>query len=443
MKKQHLHFMGIGGSGASGAASIASHLGYIVSGCDLILSSEYVKHVPVAVKRQEGHSSKHLDGVDMLVISPAVTALDPKNPEISQAKARRIPVVTWPVFLGSVLAKDKRVIAVCGTHGKSTTTALIGLMLEAVGLSPTVLLGAIVPKWNRNYRIGTSDLFVIEADEYNESFLAYHPHIMVLTTLEYDHPDYFPSFDTMVNAFVTFVCQITPRGQLIIDPDDPGTRKLVVKLRKLQGISLPHITRLKQHVLKQVTQHTRLMGEFNRKNAALALLAVCYLGVSREQSLEALHDFEGVRRRLDLVGEVGGVRVYDDYAHHPTAIKATLTAVNQQFPDRPVLVVFQPHMYSRTKALELRFIDTFRTAPFAQAVIVDIFAAREKEVPGVSSQALVEKVGNPRVQYIGGLHEAADFVSQNATKGTIILVMGAGDSTKVSRRILAKLKRNY
>lgn len=432
--------MGIGGSGASGAASIASHFGYIVSGCDRTLASEYVKQVPETVVRQEGHSPKHLDGVDMLVISPAVIALDPKNPEILQAKARKIPVITWPVFLGSVLVQDKRVIAVCGTHGKSTTTALIGLMLEAVGLSPTVLLGAIVPKWNRSYLVGTSDLFVIEADEYNESFLAYHPEIIVLANLEYDHPEYFSSFGQMIDAFIKFVCQMDPQGLLILDPDDPGTRKLVIKLRRLQDISLPRIVHLEQHVLKQATQVTRLMGEFNKKNAALALLAVGYLGVSREQSHAALHDFEGVRRRLELVGEVGGVRVYDDYAHHPTAIKATLTAVKQQFPDRPVLVVFQPHMYSRTKVLEPKFIDTFRTAPFARAVIVNIFAAREKKISGVSSQALVEKIGQSRVQYIGGLLTAADFITHNVSRGSIVLVMGAGDSTTISRRILGNLK---
>ncbi len=437
---KRIHFMGIGGSGASAAAAVAAHAGFSVTGCDTAGQTEYSGSLPSLVKWHPKHDPMHLAGVDLLVLSPAVSALDPTNSELREAIANNIPVTTWPQFVGQVLQKGKVVLAVCGTHGKSTTTALIGLMLEEAGLDPTVMVGAVVPKWQANYRVGESSYFVIEADEYNNSFHAYHPSLIVLTNLEYDHPEFFSSFGEMVKSFVQFVGNLKKGGAFVFDPQDPGTNKLraLLQVRKVPA-AMRHITEADQ-VLARKAVH--IPGEFNRRNAALANAATSLMGVTETAAKRVLRHFHGIGRRFELVGAADDIAVYDDYAHHPTAIARTLEAARARFKDGRLWVVWEPHMFTRTKVLWKDFVRVFNEGAYDHAVIVDIYPAREQDPGDVSSKQLVAEIADRRVEY-RSMSDVPLYIAQHVKRGDYVLCMGAGDSSKLSRAILTAIKEYH
>lgn len=400
--------MGVAGSGISAVAAIAAYAGFKISGCDLNLDSEYLSGLKSGLQFQcwEGHDPGHLQDVDLLIITPAVTSLDPKNKELLEAKKKKIPILTWQEFMGWYLQQDKFVIAVAGTHGKSTTTAMIGLILEKAGLDPTVEVGAIVPEWGRNFRLGGDRYFVCEADEFNDNFLNYHPDIVVITNVEMDHPEYFANLAAVKKSFAKFVGNLKPGGFLV----DQG--------------KLPADTKL------------RVPGGFNRQNAALAWKVAARLGVDDKIICQTLEEFTGLGRRFEFKGEALGARIYDDYAHHPTAIKVTLEAARQKFPHQKIWLVFQPHMFSRTKYLFDDFVKVLQEAPVDKIIILDIFPAREKDRGLVSSRELVSAVGKKDVQYPGRLEEAVRYLTQNIKKGDIVINMGAGDIYRLSPILL-------
>lgn len=387
-------------------AALAQAAGYQVTGCDLDASSDYLKDLST-IAISQGHSSAHINKVDLVVASPAILSLDPNNEELERAHDQQIPVMTWQEFMGKFLQKDKFVIAVAGTHGKSTTCAMIGMILAAAGLDPTVEVGAIVRQWGKNYRLGRSKFFVCEADEFNDNFLNYYPDLAVITNIEFDHPEYFQDEKQLKSSFKKFISQVKPGGRVF---------RLDEVVRVKYNLSIP--------------------GEFNQDNASLAAACARELGIDESIIKSSLENFSGVGRRFEQVGEIGGVKVFDDYAHHPTAISKTLQAFRQKFPDEKIFCIFQPHMFSRTWALFDDFVKAFQNAPVDEIIVVDIFASREKDTGLVSSRQLMEAVGKDSVKYLSSLEDAHNWLKSRLAPGNIVVCMGAGDINKLSRKLV-------
>lgn len=439
-KKVHVHFMGIGGSGMSAVASIALAYGFKVSGCDLEGSTIYTKHLEKrGVKIFKDHNVSHLKNVDILAVTPAVFDLSPDHPELVKAQKTKT-VLTWQEFMGKFLQKDKFVLCVTGTHGKTTTTAMLGLVLEEAGFDPTVEVGAIIPKWGTNFRIGKSDYFVCEADEFNDNFLNYHPNLIILTNIEMDHPEYFQDYDDVVESFVNFIQGSKKEGILVACEDDKGVRKLLkTELKDWSG----RVIKYSLSAWEKEKIPLKLMGVHNQRNV-LGVMAACQaLGIKKEAVGKALENFTGVGRRMELIAEVKGVKVFDDYAHHPTQVAVTLQGAREAFPKARIWAVFQPHMYSRTKTLLNEFRNAFASAD--QVVVVDIYASREvkdKNRQTIHSKDVAEIIKNPDKKYIGDLKKAAEFLMRRVEKGDVVICMGAGDIYKVSRRLLRSKASN-
>lgn len=419
-----LHFVGVGGAGLSAVCLLAKNAGFEVSGCDQDQTSVYLNQIRKAkIKVEDSHNSSHVANVDALVVSPAIESLDPNNPELMFAKQSQKAIFLGEEFLANYLLKGKKLIAVAGTHGKSTTTAMIGFILEQTGLDPTILVGAIMNDYDSNLRIGKSDYFVLEADEYREKFLLYQPFIGVVTAVEMDHPEYFKDFSAVKEAFTKFAARVVKDGFLLLgkglDLKSTGAKVINFEQRKF---------------------NLKIIGGFNQANASIAFQAAQLLGVEQTKAFGALAKFSGVGRRFEFKGEEAGIKVFDDYAHHPSAIEATVRAAKEKFPDSRVWLVYQPHMYTRTAYLFDDFVETFKKLPAEMILLVDIFAARQENKENVSSMNLVKKVGQDNVKYIGDFENTAYFVAKNAVNGDVILVMGAGNIYQLSDLILKKIK---
>lgn len=429
-----IHFMGIGGAGTSAAASLAKNLGFEVSGCDTDPSSSYLKELKdLKINVENSHVPSHLKDVDLVVTSLAIEKADPQNIEISEAGKRVLSIISTEKFVVNYLAKDKFLIAISGTHGKSTTTAMIGQILEDSGEDPTVYVGAIVNRWGKNYRFGQGKYFVVEADEYKDKFLIYHPKIGIITNIEFDHPDFFKNEEEMVKSFVKFVNGFKKDSKLIVsDKSNPNSKKLIESVGDIELVegalnSDPEIS-------------LQIPGIHNVSNAKLAYLCGKILGVKEDVMFKTLSKFTGISRRFEFKVEIGGIKLFDDYAHHPTEISASLLAVREKFPNERVWCIYQPHMYSRTKGLFSEFVKSFENAPVDKLVLVDIFAAREKNEVNVSSLDLVKSIKSKDAKYIGDLEEAAIYVAKNAAFGDVVISMGAGDIVKLTKLIENKLK---
>jgi UDP-N-acetylmuramate--alanine ligase len=415
--------MGVGGAGCSAVFAIAHHFGYQVSGCDNEAKSIYLDH-NLAKLVSVGHSPDHLKGVDLLVYSPAIPAYDPQNEELLAAKKKGIETVPWEQFVSKELLPDKFVIAVAGTHGKSTVTAMVAAILEKAGLDPTCLVGAVVDAWGRNYRVGKSKYFIIEADEYSEKFLLFPAAIAAITNIEFDHPEYFGDFENLKEAFGKFVKTLKKRSILITGPR--------VELENPNGETIK--------VSKPANFNLKMVGEFNQLNAAVAAAVAEKLGVREEIIKKVLESFSGLARRFEFKGEEKEVLVFDDYAHHPTAVLATAKAAREKFPNQKIWLVFQPHLYSRTKALFKEFIESFKGSPVDEIIITDIFGAREKDTGEVSSADLVRDIKGKQVKYLPSLEEAATYITKETFAGDVVVTMGAGDIYKLPELLLKKLE---
>lgn len=433
MKK--IHFMGAGGAGTSAAAALAKEFGFQVSGCDTDKESVYLHELKrLSVKIESSHTPSHLKDVDILVVSAAVEKFDSENPETLEAKKRGLTVFPTEKFVSQFLIKDKFLIAVAGTHGKSTTTAMIGQILEESSLDPTVYVGSIVTKWGRNYRFGKSKYFILEADEYEDKFLNYHPDVGIIINIEYDHPDYFKDEDQVIESFVKFVKGFKDYSKLIV-----GT--LVESSR-----GLGRLTKEIKDITKIISDNDnfgiklQIPGKHNMINAQAAFLCAESVGVNEGQIKKTLSKFSGISRRFEFNGEFNNIKIFDDYAHHPSEVSATLSAAREKFPNERIWCVFQPHTYSRTSALFEDFVKTFEEASVDKLLFVDIYAARERNPQNISSLDLAKGVKGKKSVYIGGLDEAAIYVAANAASGDIIFVIGAGDIYKLSQILLNKLK---
>lgn len=425
MEKRKVHFMGLGGAGISAVAAFAQKAGFEISGCDIDESSPFLKNLrDNQVTFSLGHDKDHVQNTDMLVISPAIESLDPDNLELFEAKKANIPVLIGEEFLAKYLIGDKKVIAVSGTHGKSTTTAMIGKILTDAGLDPSVLVGAIVKDWGTNFRIGQGNYFVLEADEYQKKFLLYSPFISVVTALEMDHPEYFKDIEDVFEAFKSFVAKTNPEGRVV--------------LGRAARLETPNAKVLGKH-FKIETLDLKLIGEFNLENASLAFEVGKILRIDDKLIKNSLENFSGIARRFDFKGEVNKIKVFDDYGHHPTAIKATIKAAKEKFPNSRVYLVYQPHMFTRTKMLFDEFVNVFKNLGIEKTILVDIYAARQENKENISSLDIVKAVDQENVVYFGDFETAVKNLTENLMQEDVVIVMGAGDIYKLSDQLLIKL----
>lgn len=417
----------------SAVAQIAKFQGYEVSGCDLQSDTPYISKVlKMGIPVAAGHDQNHLKSIDLLAVTPAAFYQSPDHPELTLAKDRGI-LVKWQQFLGDYLHHDKFVICIAGTHGKSTTTAMAGLLLEQAGLDPAVEVGATVKTWQGNVRLGTGKYFVSEADEFHNNFLHYHPDIIILNNIELDHPEFFPTFDRLLETYADFIKNLKPGGVLIYNADSPGVRQLI-SLHKsdFTGHNLyPYrLTEFPHNLTLQIP------GQHNKSNALGIIKLAEILNINPEIVHHSLHTFSGLERRLELLGEKAGIKVYDDYANHPTSYRANLEALKQQFPDSRILAVIEPHTFSRLRALLPNLHDAFKLAN--QVVVSKIFSSREVDPGDFTGADIVTAIG-AKALYIPEFPGIESYINTHKSSFDLILVMGSGNSYKLSRQILAAI----
>ena len=432
-KKQKIHFIGIGGIGVSALARYFLAQKFEVSGSDVCDSPILTDLKKIGVKIFIGHKAKNLpEGVELVVYSAAAQA---DNPELKEAKQRKIKCQTYAEALGD-LTKTMWTIAVSGMHGKSTTTAMIGLMLEKAGLDPTVIVGAKIREWgNSNCRVGKSKYLVIEADEYNASFLNYWPKMLVLTNIEEEHLDYYTGgLPQIMKTFSEYVGHLPPAGEgtLIANAQDKNIFKIVKKVKAKVVLYFYD----GQSGLK-----IKVPGAHNLSNAAAALAVAKELGITEKVALAALGNFKGAWRRMEYRGQVSGAKIYDDYGHHPTEIKVTLAGARELLKREGRLwCVFQPHQYQRTYKLFKQFLGAFEAAD--ETILLPIYsvAGREKETlkKKVSSEKLVKAIKSDKVKYAKSFNEAIKVLRKKLKKGDLAIIMGAGDIYKLTEQLIKR-----
>lgn len=445
---QHIHFIGISGAGLSALAQVMLGRGYAVSGSDPAAPNRVTDALEkLGAKIFSGHAAKNIAGADVIV---ATSAAPSDNPEIVAAHYQQVPILKRREFLREV-TRDNEVIAVAGSHGKTTTTAMIATILENAQFDPTVVVGGIVPTWHTNARVGTSNWFVIEADEYDYAFLGLEPKIAVVTNVDYDHPDLFPTREIYQNAFAEFLKQTRGDGEIVVCGDERTATNIAdaagknvihygvgqanewraadIRANELGGSDF-EIFYENQFVGKISLQ---IPGEHNVLNALGACVAAQRAGVTIGASGLTLGDFSGVGRRFQIRGMFHGATIVDDYAHHPTEIRATLRAARMRFPNARVMALFQPHTFSRTRALLDEFVNAFADAD--KVFIAEIYAAREKDDSGLSSRALVERM-NQNAQYVETLEQAEEVLRAELRLGDVLLTLGAGNVNQVGEALV-------
>ena len=443
-----VHFIGIGGVGMSAVARILVARGLEVSGSD-------VKDLPVMAELAAagaricvGYAAANLADAQTVV---AGSAIRPDNPELAAARAAGLPVLHRSEALAAAMGGDT-VVAVAGTHGKSTTTSMIAVLLKGAGLDPSFAIGANVPALGVNAAHGSSDIFVAEADESDASFLNYRPHIAVVTNVEPDHLDHYGTAEAVYASFDRFAALLPADGVLVVCADDEGARDLARRTLErgntrvvLYGMDEDAGVRLHDGGPGQVSVSTsagrfpvelRVPGRHNALNAAAAFAVALELGVAPESAAAALSQFSGASRRFEFKGEGGGVRVYDDYAHHPTEVRAAMDAARSVAGTHRVHVLFQPHLFSRTREFAQEFAHSLNFAD--TALVLDIYPAREDPIPGVSSQLIADHLG-PGGRLVGPGEEAVQALVASVAPGDIVLTVGAGDVTAYGPLIVAAL----
>lgn len=450
MKPQHLHFMGIGGVGMCGLAEVLRSRGLTVSGCDLG-ESERTRHLEgLGIAVEQGHDPSHLVGVDTVVTSSAVAQ---DEGELSAARDRGLVVARRAEMLGELM-RSQRGVAVAGTHGKTTTTALIGHLLTAVGEDPTVVVGGRSLALGSHARVGEGSLLVCEADEYDRSFLELTPRISVITNIESEHLDCYGDREALEAAFASFANRTSVFGAIILCADDPGALELRGRLRRrVLTYGTSPVADLRLEVIAADAKGTEvqvlhggrelgsvfvsLPGAHNALNAGAALLAGLELGLDFETLATACGTFSGVARRFEVRGERRGVTVVDDYAHHPTEITAVLEAARQAMPGRRVVAVFQPHLFSRTREFAHGFAEALLGAEVA--VILPIYPARERLIEGVTAQLVVDeakRLGHPMVVAGSAGEEILRELEGLLETGDVLLTLGAGDVDRIGNEWL-------
>ena len=449
-KKYHIHFVGIGGIGMSGIAELLLNLGYRVSGSDLRRSSITDRLQDLGGIIFEGHQDNQIAGADVVVVS---SAIDDSNPEVINALKTSVPVIPRAEMLAELM-RLKYSIAIAGAHGKTSTTSLVATVLAAGGLDPTVVIGGKLKSIGSNAFLGQGDYIVAEADESDGSFLKYSPAIAVITNIDREHLDFYKDLDEIKNVFLSFIDRIPFYGLVVLCLDDESIQDLIPKIRKriiTYGLSPQADLQARDIVSKglksrfEVLHQGQVLGKIvlslpgvHNVNNALASIAIgLELGIEFSRIKTALEKAEGVQRRLEIKGETKAITVMDDYGHHPTEIKTTLSALAQGWPGRRKIVIFQPHRYSRTQALFDDFARSFYQADVL--LVMPIYAASEQPIEGVDSRELCESIqahGHKDVHYVADKAVAVDMLADMISPEDVVLTLGAGDVYRVGEMLL-------
>lgn len=453
LAEKRVHFIGVGGAGMSGLARIMASVGIHVSGSDIKESSVLSALQAIGVEVKVGHDFANVDGADFVVYS---SAIDKENPELVAARAQHIPQLSRAQAL-AILMSESKSVAVAGTHGKTTTTSMLTVAIQSCGEDPSFAIGGILKASGSNAHKGTGEFFIAEADESDGSFVEYHPFGAIVTNVEHDHVDFFKTPESVILAFEEFASTISPEGFLVYCADDKGARALGEHVSRCKTISygvdpaadlhidqidlVPAGSRARVLWRGRSIGHLELQtpGHHNLLNAAAALAAGLALGLPAAQLIAGLSTFRGTGRRFELKGQVHGIRVVDDYGHHPTEIDVTLTAAKRYATDGRVLVIFQPHRYSRTRAFTQEFADVLEKAD--QTWVLEVYGSSEKQIPGVSGQSITQLMKN-------GIYEpnfmavVASVVAE-AKPGDVILTLGAGDVSALGPIIIEALTTRY
>ena len=450
-KPCHIHFIGIGGISMSGLAEILMKEGFTVSGSDA-KESELTRNLEASgAQVMYGQRAENIqEGTDVIVYTAAVHG---DNPAYREAERRGLPILTRAELLGQIMKNYRHSLGVAGTHGKTTTTSMITEILLAAGEDPTISVGGILNSIGGNIRVGKSDLFVTEACEYTNSFLAFHPTMEIILNIEEDHLDFFKDIHDIRNSFREFAKRLPEDGLLIINSEIEQYQELVKGLGcrifpfgngqgsrlKAEAVCHDELARASFDVIYDGDRLGHIIlgvpGEHNVSNALSAIAAALEWGIPFENIQKGLEKFTGTNRRFEKKGEIGGVTVIDDYAHHPSEIRATLEAA-RNYPHNKVWCVFQPHTYTRTKAFMDEFAKALSMAD--EVILADIYAARETDTLGVSSRDLAEKIEElgTKAVYLPSFDEIETFILENCLHGDLLITMGAGDIVKVGEKLL-------
>ncbi|SDF12268.1 UDP-N-acetylmuramate--L-alanine ligase [Eubacterium pyruvativorans] len=445
-KHRNIHCIGIGGIGLSAIAEILLSRGYNVTGSDMKESMITDHLATLGAKIYIGHRAENVEGADLLVYSAAIAE---ENPEIVRAKELGIPMASRAQLLGTLMCEYPKSIAVSGTHGKTTTTSMLSLILNNAGKDPTILVGGELAEIGGNVQVGHGDTFITEACEYRDSFLQLHPNIEIIMNIDSDHLDYFKDIDAIVKSFDRFAGYVPETGKIIAYDANPFVSE-VVKGRKnvilfgynsnsdysvsgvrfVEGIPRFHVIHDGQDLGEVIL---RIPGEHNILNATAAFACAYEMGIGPDVIIATLEKYTGIQRRFDVKGYFGrGARLIDDYAHHPTEIRATLNAADK-LPHHDIWCIFQPHTYTRTLALFDQFADAFGLTD--HLILTDIYAAREKDIYNIDSKKLADAIHGEHpdmnVRYMKDFDSIAAYVKEHAEKGDLVITMGAGDVYKV------------
>ncbi len=449
-KKYHIHFVGIGGIGMSGIAELLINLGYKVSGSDTRMSSITRRLQQLGGTVYEGHLNEHILGADVVVTSSAIR---PDNPEVVAARQASVPVIPRAEMLAELM-RLKYSIAVSGAHGKTTTTSLVAAILGKGGLDPTVVIGGKLKSVDTNALLGRGDFIVAEADESDGSFLKYSPTIAVVTNIDAEHLDYYIDIDDIKSVFLQFLDRVPFYGLAVLCLDNESVQDIIPKIKKrytTYGMTSQADLTARNIFIRGMksrfsVQHQgielgdielNLPGRHNIYNALASIAVGVELDIPFAVMKEALETLEGVQRRLEIKGEVGKITVIDDYGHHPTEIKSTLGALGECWPDRRKVVVFQPHRYSRTKALFDDFARSFYESDVL--VVLPIYGAGEQRIENIGGNALCKAIrahGHKDVVFKNGQKEVLLYLKEILTENDVLLTLGAGDVWKVGEEFL-------
>ncbi|NMB33750.1 MAG: UDP-N-acetylmuramate--L-alanine ligase [Clostridium sp.] len=452
IKVRNVHFIGIGGISMSGLAEILLSLGFNVSGSDIKSSDITAKLMEKGITVYTGHESKNIEGAQLVVYTAAI---DAQNPELVRAKELKIPIMERASLLGKIMEGYPSSIAVSGTHGKTTTTSMISMIMLKAALDPTIHIGGVLDAIGGNTRIGGNNYFLVEACEYVESFLKLRPYMAIILNIEADHLDYFRGIEHIKDAFLKFIAPIPKNGHIIACVDDKNVCAVLKNTEHNKityGINSPEAIFKAKNISfneeglasfsvfmydKEIIANLQLgvPGIHNISNS-LAAIAACYtLGCDIKSIKDGIESFTGTHRRYELKGIVDNIKVVDDYAHHPTEIAATLKAARNGNYQR-VWSVFQPHTYTRTKHLLSDFVESFEDSD--RIIVADIYSAREVDRGEIHSRTLAEKISQngKDVLYLPDFDEIVEYLKENASPGDLILTMGAGDIYKVGEMFL-------
>jgi UDP-N-acetylmuramate--alanine ligase len=443
-----IHFMGIAGAGMSALALIALRRGVPVTGCDThpAAADELAR---MGAQIATGHDASHVTGSRAVVYTAAVPQ---EHAELEAARAAGIPVVPRADALAQIVAPG-RVVAVAGTHGKTTTTAMVADALAAAGANPTALVGGRVAAWDGNARLGDDDVFVVEADEFDRALLKLQPTVALVGNVEADHLECYGSVEALQDAFVEFAARAQ---RVVVGADDAGANRVAralevatwrVGLADSADLRLSDVRREQDATVatlalpggRTVELRLSVPGLHNLRNAAMAVGAVLALDADVDRALEGLAAFRGVGRRFEVLGAIDGVTVVDDYAHHPSEVAATLAAARQRYPTARLVAAFQPHLYSRTQALGEAMGIALAMADLA--VVTDVYAAREKPIRGVTGKIVAKaaKRAGAKVEWVPKRERLAGKLEKLVGEGDVVLTLGAGDITEVGRDLLERL----